>query len=263
MSLFPVTAIDPDRDPGRLRPGLQVFCLAHAGGSAAQFRAWRWLDSFARVVPLELPGRGARMSEPQELDWQVLADGLTDTIAAQVGPAVGDPDDPDVPYVLFGHSLGALLAFDISHRMIARGRPPALLAVAGRNGPSVPSSHRPVHRLSDYEFADAMHALGGLPAALLQQPELMRMFLPIIRADLRLAELYIRPDVSRLSIPVVAFAGRQDPMTDAAGMLTWVTETTGVCELVFLDGGHFFLRSQEFERQLADRLARPIDGALA
>jgi len=200
------------------------------------------------------------MGEPHEHDWQVLVAGLTDTVAAEVGPKRGDPEGGGAPYVLFGHSLGALLAFDISHRMLARGRPPALLAVAGRNGPSVPSSHAPVHRLSDHEFVGAMHALGGLPAELLRQPELMRLFLPIIRADLRLAELYTRPDVPVLSIPVVAFAGRQDPMTDAAGMLTWARETTGVCELVFLEGGHFFLGSREFERQFTERIARPTSG---
>jgi medium-chain acyl-[acyl-carrier-protein] hydrolase len=258
LSLLPVTAAPAGRGPDRMptRSGPRVFCLAHAGGSTAHFRAWRWLDPFARVVPLELPGHGARMGEPHEQDWQVLAAGLADTVAAEVGPRPADPADGGEPYVLFGHSLGALLAFDISHRMLARGRPPALLAVAGRNGPSVPSSYRPVHRLADHEFVGAVHALGGLPTALLRQPELMRLFLPIIRADLRLSELYARPDVPALPIPVVAFAGRQDPMTDAAGMLAWAQETTGVCELVFLEGGHFFLGSREFERRFAERVAR-------
>ncbi len=255
MTLLPVTATPaaapgPDRVPAR--PGPRVFCLAHAGGSTAHFRTWRWLDPFARVVPLELPGHGARMGEPHEPDWQALTAALTDTVAAEVGP---DPAG-DVPYVLFGHSLGALLAFDISHRMLARGRPPALLAVAGRNGPSVASSHRPVHRLADHEFAGAVHALGGLPTALVRQPELLRLFLPIIREDLRMAESYARPDVPALPIPVVAFAGRQDPMTDATGMLAWAAETTGVCELVFVPGGHFFLGSREFEGRFAERVAR-------
>ena len=200
------------------------------------------------------------MGEPHEQDWQVLAAGLTDIVAAEVEPKPADPADGAVPYVLFGHSLGALLAFDISHRMLARGRPPALLAVAGRNGPSVLSSHCPLHRLADHEFAGALHDLGGLPAVVLRQPELMRLFLPVIRADLRLAELYTRPDVPVLPIPVVAFAGLQDPMTDAAGMLAWAHETTGVCELVFLEGGHFFLGSREFERQFAERIARSACG---
>lgn len=265
MSLTPV-GIDRTingSDRARTRSEPRVFCLAHAGGSTAHFRAWRWLDPFARVVPLDLPGHGTRMGEPHEQDWQALAAGLTDTVAAEVGPEPADPADPvdeAEPYILFGHSLGALLAFDISHRMLARGRPPALLAVAGRNGPSVPASYRPVHRLADHEFAGAVHALGGLPIALLRQPELMRLFLPIIRADLRLAESYTRPDVPALPIPVVAFAGRQDPMTDTTGMLAWTEETTDVCELVFFDEGHFFLGSREFERQFAERVARLADG---
>ncbi|MFI7601292.1 thioesterase II family protein [Actinoplanes sp. NPDC049681] len=258
MSLLSVTAADAGRgtDHPPPRPATRVFCLAHAGGSTAHFRAWRWLDPFARVVPLELPGRGTRMGEPHEPDWEALVGGLTETVAAEVGPRPADPASADAPYVLFGHSLGALLAFDISHRMLERGRPPALLAVAGRNGPSLPASQCPVHRLADREFVGALHALGGLPTALTRQPELMRLFLPMIRRDLRLAEQYARPDVPRLPIPVVAFAGRQDPMTDAAGVLAWAHETTSVCELVFLEGEHFFLASGEFERQFAERIAR-------
>jgi len=113
-----------------------------------------------------------------------------------------------------------------------------------------------VHRLADHEFIGAVHALGGLSAELMRQPELMRLFLPIIRADLRLAESYARPDVPALPVPVVAFAGRQDPMTDSAGVMAWAQETTSSCELVFLEGGHFFLGSREFERQFTERVAR-------
>jgi medium-chain acyl-[acyl-carrier-protein] hydrolase len=226
--------------------GLQLFCLPHAGGNSVHFRGWSWLAPYARVVPVDLPGHGTRLGEPLVEDWDRLVADLTETIAAQV----------DGPYALFGHSLGALLAFDIGHRLLGRGQAPALLAAAGRNGPSARPAYRPVHQLPDQQFIGALRKLGGMPDALLTQPELLRMFLPVLRADLRLAERYTRPEVAALPVPVMAFAGEDDPMTDDLGVLAWKQETTGTCELVFLKGGHFFLDSPQFASALTERVAR-------
>ena len=226
--------------------GLQVFCLPHAGGNSAHFRAWNWLAPYARVVPMDLPGHGGRLGEPLVEDWEQLAGGLAETVAAQA----------DGPYALFGHSLGALLAFDISHRLLARGMPPALLIAAGRNGPGAEPAHPPVHELPEPQFIAALHRLGGMPDGLLRQQELLQMFLPVLRADLRLAERYERPAVAPLPVPVMAFAGAGDPMTDDHGMLAWKRETTSTCELVFLKGGHFFLDCPQFASALTERIAR-------
>lgn len=240
-------AHDPAAPDDALPPtGLQLFCLPHAGGNSVVFRSWRWLAPYARVVPMDLPGHGSRLGEPLAEDWDLLVAGLTDTIAAQV----------DGPYALLGHSLGSLLAFDISHRMLARGLPPALLVAAGRNGPSAKPAYPPVHQLPDARFVSALRRLGGMPDALLRQPELLQVFLPLLRADLRLAERYERPEVPPLPVPVVAFAGGDDPMTDDLGMLAWKRETTGTCELVFLEGGHFFLDRPQFASALTERVAR-------
>lgn len=249
MTFTPVD-LDPDAASDGTRPGaaLRLFCLPHAGGSSAHFRAWKWLDPYARVVPLDLPGHGARLGEPLVEDWDELVDRLAGTIQARL----------DGPYALFGHSLGSLLAFDLAHRLTAAGTPPALLVAAGRNGPSARPAQRPLHELPDQEFLGMLHALGGLPQALLRQPELLRIFLPTLRADLRLAERYRRPDVPALPVPVMAFAGEDDPMTDDAGVLAWKRETTGTCELVFVRGGHFFLEEPEFAGALTERIARLV-----
>lgn len=235
-------------DEGPPAAGFQVFCLPHAGGNSVHFRAWNWLNPYARVVPMDLPGHGSRLGEPLVEDWEQLASGLAETVAEQV----------DGPYALFGHSLGSLLAFDISHRLLARGLPPALLAAAGRNGPSTQPAHRPVHHLPEPQFIGALHKLGGMPDALLGQPELLQMLLPVLRADLRLAERYERPAVPPLPVPVMAFAGADDPMTDDHGMLAWKRETTSTCELVFLEGGHFFLDRPQFASALTERIARLV-----
>jgi surfactin synthase thioesterase subunit len=238
------TAADPLDDD--VPVGLQIFCLPHAGGNSFHFRSWNWLAPYARVVPVDLPGHGSRLGVPLLEDWERLAAELTDHVAERV----------DGPYVLFGHSLGSLLAFDISHRMLARGLPPSLLVAAGRNGPSRKPAYAPVHELPDAHFLRALDKLGGMPQGLLHQPELLQMFLPVLRADLRLAERYTRPAVPALPVPIMAFAGGGDPMTDDLGMLAWKQETTSTCELVFLDGGHFFLDRPEFAGALTERIAR-------
>jgi surfactin synthase thioesterase subunit len=237
---------EADGDPWPPPAELQLFCLPHAGGNSAHFRAWTWLAPYARVVPTDLPGHGGRLGEPLAQDWEQLAGGLAEAIAAQV----------DGPYALFGHSLGSLLAFDISHRLLARGMPPALLVAAGRNGPGARPAHPPVHQLPEGQFIAALHRLGGMPDALLRQPELLQMFLPVLRADMRLAERYRRPALAPLPVPVMAFAGTEDPMTDDQGVLAWKQETTSTCELVFLPGGHFFLDRPQFAGALTERIAR-------
>ena len=226
---------------------LQVFCLAHAGGNTVHFHAWsQWLPGRIQAIPIDLPGHGTRLREPLVGEWQLLVDDLTRAVHQKV----------DGPFVLFGHSLGALLAYEVCRALEGRGRPPALLVTAGRNGPSAGLSHRPIHALPDAHFLAALRRLGGTPEGVLHQPELLQMFLPVLRSDLRLAELYAREPGPPLACPVLAFSGRRDRMTDDTGMLAWKRETTGTCEIAFVEGGHFFLEEREFTEALAARLTR-------
>lgn len=162
----------------------------------------------------------------------------------------------DGPYVLFGHSLGALRTYEIGRELQGRGRPPALLIAAGRDGPSAGLSHRPIHGLPDAHFLSALRRLGGTPEGVLHQPGLLQMFLPVLRTDLRLAELYAREPGPPLSCPILAFAGREDKMTDDAGTLAWKRETTGSFELHFVPGGHFLLDARDFTEAVTARLGR-------
>jgi len=226
---------------------LHLFCLPHGGGNALHFHAWaHWVPEGVTVTPVDLPGHGTRLRERLHDQWPALIDDLV----AQVGDRV------DGPYALFGHSLGALVAFDIARRMTDSGHPPAVLIAAGRNAPGVPPSHRPIHQLPDGPFLNALVKLGGTPAAIRHQPELLDMYLPVLRADLRLAELYQRPPGADLRCPVLALIGRRDPMTDVHGLAAWQRETTATCELAVLDGPHFFLDEPEFREVVHARLAR-------
>jgi len=224
---------------------LTLYCLPHAGGSPVPFaRRLASVLTAVRLVPLDLPGHGGRRHEPLVTELEPLVADLVRVIDA----------DGEGPYALFGHSLGALLAYELAHRL---RRPPVALLVAGRNGPGEPLAHRPLHGLPDDAFVAGLRRFGGVPDGLLDEPDLLRLYLPALRADLRIAETYDRPAYSRLDVPVAAFAGRKDPLTDPAGVLAWERESSALFELALLPGGHFFLGLKEFQSALAARLTWP------
>ncbi|MGK5532616.1 alpha/beta fold hydrolase [Streptomyces sp. URMC 129] len=215
-------------------PTTTLFVVPHAGGSGGYYRSWsRWLPGTVDLVPLDLPGHATRMSEPLITEWDPLADDLTERVARRLRP-------DGERYVLAGHSLGALLAFEMARRMTAAGAPPAALLVSGRNGPTAGLSHRPIHALPDAQFLEVLERLGGSPSGVLNDADLMRIYLPLLRADVRLAETYGRRPGPPLRVPIAAFAGRFDRMTDDRGLIAWNRETTETFELSVVDGGHFF-----------------------
>ncbi|MET7934863.1 alpha/beta fold hydrolase [Streptomyces sp. NPDC005322] len=242
----PYARQEPSAESPR-QAAVRLFVLPHAGGSAGYYRGWsRWLPKTVELVPLELPGHFTRMREPLLTEWPRLADDLADQVGAR---ATG-------PYVLAGHSLGALLAYEVTRIQEARGVPPRLLAVSGRNGPAAGLSHRPIHQLPDSRFLEALARLGGTPGPVLKERDLMRLYLPLLRADLRLAETYTRTPGPPLATPVAAFGGRCDRLTDTAGLVAWSRETTDTFDLTVVDGGHFFHEEPSFTAAVRARLHR-------
>jgi len=230
---------------------LRLFCLPHAGGNTMHFHGWAgWLPATVEVVPVDLPGHGTRLREPLKDGWQPLIDDLVDLVARRI----------DGPYALFGHSLGALAAYDVARSLTERREPPELLLVAGRNAPGAPATHRPIRDLPDDQFLDALIRLGGTSAAIRHQPELLEMYLPLLRTDIRLAECYTSRPGAVLPCPLVAFAGRRDRMTDPAGVLAWHRETRATFELVLMDAGHFFLGDPEFTGACGALVAQVLAG---
>jgi medium-chain acyl-[acyl-carrier-protein] hydrolase len=227
---------------GGQRPVL--LCLPHAGGSAAFFRPWHTkLARVADVVPIEIAGHGARRSEPLPVTFE--------TALASVWPAVRDRTTGR--YALFGHSLGALYAFELARRLAP---PPLALIVSGRNTPARSSEMPQCHELPDTAFADRLASYGGIPIEIYRDTELMRLFLPVLRADMRIAECYRRPAGPSLRCTIIAFYGEQDPLVSPDGAAGWRSETTGGCEIVSVPGGHFCLGEDVFTGRLAASLAR-------
>lgn len=239
------TAAEPTGDAAL--PELDLYCLPHAGGSAHPYtRLGSALPPEVTVVPVELPGHGIRLREaPLER--------LEELVAEAVG--LIEPG-PSGLFALYGHSFGSILGYEVARELTRRGTPPALLLVSGRNGPARPLAHRPFHSLPDQAFIAALGRIGGIPEQLLAERELLKVYLPAIRADLRVVEEYRPPAGPPLPVPVAAFAGYGDAMTDPAGAAAWSETTSATFDLTMVRGGHFFLEEPEFRRALASRIRR-------
>ncbi|ANY07824.1 thioesterase II family protein [Pseudonocardia sp. HH130630-07] len=214
----------------------RLYCVPHAGGTAGAFR--RWAAAFgtdvAEVVPLELPGRGRRAREP-------FAETVQDAAAVLAGEIAGDLDRPG-GYVLLGHCMGALVAFEMARRLEADGaRPAELLLVSGRNPPHLQTEWGlRVAPLPDDELFAELQAVGGVPPGLSRA--MAGDFLPMIRADQRMVHRYDAGWTDRrVTPPVLVLGGRDDTMTDGALLGGWSAYTRGGCTVATLAGGHYFL----------------------
>lgn len=217
------------------QPRVRLYCLPYAGGSARAFQSWRdILPSDVALVGIEYPGHGRRISEPAIDRIDVLAGQLVSALAKV----------PRGPYALFGHSMGALAAFEMSHQLAGRGAPlPILLAVSGHGAASLPSTDRPVHASSDDAFLARLRELNATPPEVLETPDLLELMMPILRADFRAAETYVPADRPKLDIPIVAYGGLLDPDVGRDQLLAWGNETTARCTVRMFPGDHFFPRT--------------------
>lgn len=209
---------------------LRLFCFPPAGAGAAFYRPWiaRPAPPFS-VHPVLLPGRESRLREAPRTDLRVLVDELVRAIAPHL----------DRPYALFGHSMGALLAYETA-RMLQASRPPAALFLSGRRGPSTAALRPPISDRCDRDFIDGVAALGGIPEEILERPDMVRMILPSLRADFGLNERYRPLTGPPLACPMTLYAGRDDPEAPPKAVLGWGRETDGDYTLRVFTGGHFY-----------------------
>lgn len=217
--------------PGALR----LLCLPHAGGSASfYFPVSKALSPAVDVLAAQYPGRQDRLAETPAESVQELAQGVFRAL---------DEDD-GTPLALFGHSMGALVGFELARLLESAGRPPAVVFLSGRRGPSVHRTET-VHQGGDARLIEEVVKLDGTDAALFQDKELLEMILPALRADYRAVETYRRAPGPRLSCPFVVLTGDADPRVTPEEARRWDEETDGPFELHVYPGGHFYLTAQQ------------------
>ncbi|MEV5387596.1 alpha/beta fold hydrolase [Streptomyces sp. NPDC052721] len=213
----------------------RLLFLPHAGGSASFcFPVSKALSPAVDVLAAQYPGRQDRLAETPAESVQELAQGVFRAL---------DEED-DTPLALFGHSMGALVGFELARLLESAGRPPAVVFLSGRRGPSV---HRieTVHKGGDARLIDEVRKLEGTDTALFQDKELLEMILPALRADYRAVETYQRAPGPRSKCPFVVLTGDADPRVTPDEARTWDQETDGPFELHVYPGGHFYLVAQQ------------------
>lgn len=241
----PWLVIDTPRPNAQLR----LFCLPYAGGGASIYRRWSSeLPTSVEVCAIQLPGREARMNERPFTRIPALVQVLAEVLA----PAL------DRPFAIFGHSMGALIAFEFArHLRSSYGQTPDLLMVSAQRAPHLPDTTSPEYLLPQAEFVDKLQSFNGTPKEVFASPELMELVIPLLRADFTMCGTYLYSSEVAFSCPIRAFGGSDDPEVSEMALRAWAEHTSADFDLTMIPGGHFFVQSHRdlLLRQLAAQLA--------
>jgi medium-chain acyl-[acyl-carrier-protein] hydrolase len=216
---------------------MRLFCLPYAGGGSSVYRFWsKGLPSFVDVCPIQLPGRETRLEEPAAIRIGPLAEAIAQAILPYL----------DKPFAFFGHSMGALVAYEVARRLRDdNGLEPVHLFASAHGSPHIPGNDRDVYKLSDSEFLKHLQTLNGTPHEVLDCPELMQILLPTLKADFELLGTYEYKPEAPFSCPITVFGGTQDHSVTPEEIAGWQIHTTGNVSVKFLPGDHFYLSSHK------------------
>ncbi|QDX92820.1 thioesterase [Brevibacillus laterosporus] len=217
---------------------MKLFCIPYAGGSASVYSSWKkaFLPNI-ELIPIELSGKGSRFNQPL---YENIEQAVTDILS------IIDSKLDSSPYALFGHSMGALLVFELLHALKEKKAPmPITSFLSGKNPPHItPTTKR--HVLEGLTFWEEVKTMGGTPSELMQSPELMELFTPILRRDFKLVETYVpNPNREVITSPVTVLFGTKDQTASIDRIKEWDRYTSKDISFCEFDGGHFFIQEHE------------------
>lgn len=221
---------------GNVPAGCRLMTFVHAGGSASAYAQWpKQLSSAIQVTGVEMPGHGMRVLEQPLVGVPEMAQEVASAIQALPGS--------EIPLAFYGHSLGALVAFETARLLGAEaGSAPVHLFVGSAQAPQLPRAAVNITHLEEDEFLLAVqHRYGGIPAAVLEEPELLEMIMPAMRADFTAFETYRYAPGPALPCPITVFLGKHDPLIRESAGAGWSDHTSGSFRLHVVPGDHFFL----------------------
>lgn len=219
---------------------INLFCLPFAGGSKYSYRLYEEnLPSFLHLVPLEYPGRGTRLSEPLKEDVDQLVQDLYTQIEDRLEQS---------PYAIYGHSMGGLMAYLLTRKIIENGKtPPLHLFITGTPGPAASSrTERKRHLMDKKTFIEEVRSLNGSPDEILQNDELLEYIEPILRADFKVSENYNYLREGMLNIPMTVITGTSENIKQEE-ILLWQKETQMAVDFRRMPGHHFFIFKYPYE----------------
>jgi surfactin synthase thioesterase subunit len=220
----------------------RLYCLPFAGGGPSTYRLWPRTLPGTDVVAVVFPGR-----DPSE---RVAPADSIDAIVAAAATLIAELEaQAPLPFAIFGHSMGALVAFELTLAMeAADGIRPTQLFVSGRRPPDEPHQAAHIHQLDDAEFLDALQTrYGGVPEAVRNEPDLLALLLPSLRADIKAFETYDPPPGRRVTSPVRVYGGAQDRNPRPAQLGGWQRVVDGPISVRVFEGDHFYLTTARDE----------------
>ncbi|GAA3031841.1 thioesterase II family protein [Streptosporangium longisporum] len=244
---------EPAETADAAEASVSLICFPHAGGAAGFYLpVARVAPPGVEVLAVQYPGRQDRRAEKCVDDVEELAD----RIAEALRPGTGRP------MALFGHSMGALVAFEVARRLEGQGTVPVGLFASGRRAPSVHRDDR-MHLRPDESLLAELRGLGGTAARVLGDDEFMRAVLPMVRSDYRAVETYRHRPGPKLSCPITALSGADDPKARPGDVRVWREHTEAEFEMRLFPGGHFYLvdHVEEIVGVIGDRIASALTGA--
>jgi medium-chain acyl-[acyl-carrier-protein] hydrolase len=224
----------PKRQP---EARLRLFCFPYAGAGASAYHPWgRFISPEIEVVAIQLPGRETRLREAAHTRLTPMVA----VLAQSLEPLF------DRPFAFFGHSLGALIAFELARELRRTGRrQPDHLTVSARRPPQLPDTDSPLHSLPQAAFVDSVQKrYNALPEVILKDQELLDLYLPALRADFEMLETYAYSSEEPLACSILALGGRDDARASREQLAQWELQTVGAFDLTLFDGGHFYLQPQ-------------------
>jgi len=213
-----------------------LFCLPYAGGSGSIYHRWRnYLDSSINLYPIELKGRGRRFNEPFYESFEDAIEDIFNVIKDKVC---------DDEYVIYGHSMGSLLAYELYYKICNMGfRKPKHMFFSGHKAPNLKRNKENIHTLSDCDFMKKIIELGGTPEEILNNNELLEIFTPILKNDFKILEKYHYTEkVNKIECNLSVFSGEQDSIT-LKELAEWNRHGSGESTIYIFEGNHFFINN--------------------
>jgi surfactin synthase thioesterase subunit len=218
---------------------MKLICFPYAGGSSAIFNQWKnYIGSNIEIIAVELAGRGKRIHEAHYKDFDEV---INDVFSLIIDEIKGNSD-----YAFFGHSMGAKIAFELTQEILKRGfSGPSHVFFSGRGAPYVlGKDEKEYHKLPDEEFKQEILKLGGTPKEFFDHPELLEVFLPMLKSDFKLAERdVIGKEINPLPFDITVFLGKDEELIPEQ-IDSWKKYTSENCTIHFFNGGHFFINDK-------------------
>lgn len=227
----------PSNERANERAKIRLFCFPYAGGSSLIFRTWaNALGPSIAVCPAHLPGRERRLIEKPYTSAQSLVEAAAEAIVPHL----------DLPFAFFGHSMGALISFELARHLRRLHLPsPVHLFLSGRCAPQAGIREKVTYNLTANEFAEELRRLNGTPREVLENQELMDLMIPLLRADFEICQTYRYTQEPALDCPITAFGGLYDRDVSEEMIAAWKKQTTGSFRLCMMPGDHFFVHSAQ------------------